>query len=267
MTEDLERKHYESPDLWSDGRFTAEVHRRIEETIHWIPENARSVLDVGCGNGLLVERLQGNRFAVGVDRSHYALRQFSALRCQAGADSLPFADGTFDCVVCAEVIEHLPRAAYRVVLQELARVARRYILITVPFCEDLLTGHVVCPACWCRFNANYHLRSFDEVTLQTLYDGYPQIRLKRLAGLIPERTRRLGRLWRMLLLLRYDLLGAPDLAPHMQCPHCGYRKVSDSHVPGLTTAPRLGIAGLVERLWPKQDGYRWWIALYEKTGP
>lgn len=267
MADYLERQHYESPDLWSAERFTAEVRRRVEETIGWIPEDALSVLDVGCGNGLLVERLAGSRFAVGVDRSRYALRQFAALRCQADANALPFADETFDCVVCAEVIEHLPLAAYQVALHELARVARRYIIITVPYCEELLMGHVVCPSCRCRFNANYHLRSFDEVTLQSLYHSHPHIRLTRWAGLIPERARRLSRLWTALLLLRYDLLGAPDLAPHMQCPHCGYRRVSDGHMPQPPAAPRLGIGGTIERLWPKQDGYRWWIALYEKTGP
>ncbi len=266
MANDLEREYYETTALWADERVTAQIHQRIEQTIGLMPEDAHSVLDAGCGNGLLTERLARDRFAVGADRSRHALSRFVASRCQADVAALPFGDAAFDCVLCAEVIEHLPQAVYGAVLRELARVARRYILITVPYCEDLLTGHVVCPACRCRFNANYHLRAFDEATLRTLYGAYPHIRLARLAGLISERTRRLNRLWATLLLLRYDLLGAPDLAQHMQCPHCGYRRTPDGPATQPAVAQHLGVASAIERLWPKRDTYRWWIALYEKAG-
>lgn len=267
MTEHTESERYENPELWDRNRFTPEDHVRAAETAAWVPLNAASVLDVGCGNGLLTERLRHERFAVGVDRSRYALMQFSAPRSRADVTALPFADGTFDCVVCAEVIEHLPLSMYRAALREMARVAKRYILITVPYCEDLLSGHVVCPACHCRFNANYHLRSFDERALRLLFQGQPEIRLARLAGLVPEQTRRLNRLWATLLLVRYDLLGAPDLAPHMQCPHCGYSRLPDVHVTQPAVAPRLGVAATLNRLWPKRKAYRWWIALYEKPTP
>jgi len=244
MKGDLERSHYEADELWSAERFTDADRRRAADTVGWVPEEARSVLDAGCGNGLLTRLLARGRFAVGVDRSRYALGRFDGLRSQVDVAALPFADAAFDCVVCTEVIEHLPQAAYPAVLNELARVARRYILITVPYCEDLLAGHVTCPACGCRFNANYHLRSFDEPALRALYAGRPGVRLVRMAGLNPEPARRLGRLWTTLLLLRYDLLGAPDLAPHMQCPRCGYRRGPAGRAAPPSAAPRLGLAAL-----------------------
>ncbi len=267
MIEYTESGRYENPALWDRNRFTPEDHARANETVGWTPSDAISVLDVGCGNGLLTERLQRERFAVGVDRSRYALTQFTAPRSQADVIALPFANAAFDCVVCAEVVEHLPLSVYRTALCELARVAKRYILITVPYCEDLLSGHVVCPACHCRFNANYHLRSFDERAVRMLFRDQPQIKLSRLAGLSSERTRRLARLWTTLLLLRYDVLGAPALAGHMQCPHCGHRPLPVGATESSTVAPRLGLAGIMERFWPKRDAYRWWIALYEKAAP
>lgn len=75
------------------------------------------VLDVGCGGGLVAEALAREGFAVtGIDAS---LPSLSAARDHAAAlhraphyaggdaQRLPFAGGTFDAVVCADVIEHV----------------------------------------------------------------------------------------------------------------------------------------------------------------
>ncbi len=46
--------------------------------------------------------------------------------------NLPFDRGTFDCVLAAEVLEHIPFADFGRALSELARVTRRYVIITLP---------------------------------------------------------------------------------------------------------------------------------------
>ncbi|MDP9149337.1 MAG: class I SAM-dependent methyltransferase [Myxococcota bacterium] len=97
----------------------------------------RSVLEVGCGEGRLATHLLRNaprpaRFVASdvslavVDRDidpMIELREASAL-------DLPFADRSFDLVVCCEVLEHLrdPRRG----LDEVTRVARRAVLISTP---------------------------------------------------------------------------------------------------------------------------------------
>jgi ubiquinone/menaquinone biosynthesis C-methylase UbiE len=55
--------------------------------------------------------------------------------------ALPFADRSFDAVTCLEVLEHLddPAAAVR----EMARVARRAVVVSVPFEPFFRIGNVL----------------------------------------------------------------------------------------------------------------------------
>lgn len=118
---------------WHIRQFLKELGRLVETT------HPRNVLDVGCGEGFvtafLKERLPAAEL-VGVDLSDgalaYARQHFGTQATFQKADiyQLPFPDRTFDTVVCSEVLEHLedPDRA----MQELKRVARRYVVITVP---------------------------------------------------------------------------------------------------------------------------------------
>ncbi len=49
------------------------------------------------------------------------------------AGPLPFADGAFDVVLCLDVLEHVPAEERERLLDELARVSRRFILLAAPF--------------------------------------------------------------------------------------------------------------------------------------
>lgn len=99
-----------------------------------------SVLDVGCGEGILTYRWAeqlGERRIVGIDledpklRSEWARRQRPNLEYRAtGAEHLPFARGEFDLAAAIEVLEHVPDP--RRTLAEMKRVARRHLLVSVP---------------------------------------------------------------------------------------------------------------------------------------
>ena len=106
----------------------------------WDRAQPQSVLDVGCGEGVLThewaERL-GDRRVVGVDledpklRAEWAKRRRDNLEYRAqDATSLPFADDEFDLAAAIEVLEHVPDPAATV--DEMARVARRWLLVSVP---------------------------------------------------------------------------------------------------------------------------------------
>ena len=84
-----------------------------------------SVLDVGCDKAVLREFVGAERYT-GIDRSPEA-----DLNHDLMADGrLPFEDGSFDTVVCTDVLEHLENLHQ--IFDELVRVARRHLLITLP---------------------------------------------------------------------------------------------------------------------------------------
>ena len=99
-----------------------------------------SLLDVGCGEGVLTEqwaRRLGDREVVGLDlpdpklEAHWRTRGRGNLRFVAGrAEELPFSDDEFDLVAAIETLEHVPDP-HRT-LAEMARVARRHLLVSVP---------------------------------------------------------------------------------------------------------------------------------------
>ncbi|HEM60744.1 MAG TPA: class I SAM-dependent methyltransferase, partial [Chloroflexi bacterium] len=111
-------------------------HRRVDELVEGT--GAGRVLDVGCGEGFTIElllRANGQMPIQGLDYDWLALReaktrQPEVLFQMADIGRLPYADGSFDLVLCLEVLEHLAEAAPA--LEELHRVSSRHCLISVP---------------------------------------------------------------------------------------------------------------------------------------
>jgi ubiquinone/menaquinone biosynthesis C-methylase UbiE len=72
-------------------------------------DGSSRILDIGCGSSRIVQSLPQ---AVGVDMQLRKLRWLRApgrQLVQASLMDLPFPDEAFDCVICSEVIEHIPR--------------------------------------------------------------------------------------------------------------------------------------------------------------
>jgi 2-polyprenyl-3-methyl-5-hydroxy-6-metoxy-1,4-benzoquinol methylase len=100
-----------------------------------------SILDIGCGEGVLTEQWAarlGDGRVVGLDledaklAAHWAARErenleFRALDVTGG---LPYGDGEFDLVCATEVLEHVPGPER--VVAEMARVAARHLIVSVP---------------------------------------------------------------------------------------------------------------------------------------
>jgi len=97
-----------------------------------------TVLDAGCAEGFVSQRLLEERsdtLIVGIDVDMEALARgrelHPAVMFKPGdVNALPFADRSFDLVICNEVLEHL--AHPELALSELQRVTRHYCLISVP---------------------------------------------------------------------------------------------------------------------------------------
>lgn len=101
-----------------------------------------NVLDVGCGDGLLLSMLREKGIdGEGVDFSETAIQKCVEKNIKATRhdlnEKLPFHDGSFDWVIALDVLEHqhdpLP------LLKEIVRVSRKNIIIGVPNFSSLPT--------------------------------------------------------------------------------------------------------------------------------
>ncbi len=111
--------------------------------------SGRRTLDVGCGVGYGAELLNraGAAEVIAIDNSSTALDLArsvvsSGVTCELGdARDLPHPDGSFDLVVCFELIEHVDEQ--ELVLDELARVLRRdgLLLISSPNRNRYMPGN------------------------------------------------------------------------------------------------------------------------------
>jgi SAM-dependent methyltransferase len=119
-------------------RLMSGFHGTLDEL--WSRAAPSSVLDVGCGEGVLTvqwaERL-GDRRVVGIDlddpklRAEWARRERPNLEFRAEeATRLSFADDEFGLAAAIEVLEHVPDP--EATLAEMARVARGHLLLSVP---------------------------------------------------------------------------------------------------------------------------------------
>jgi 2-polyprenyl-3-methyl-5-hydroxy-6-metoxy-1,4-benzoquinol methylase len=119
-------------------RLMTGFHSALDEL--WDRAAPESVLDVGCGEGVLTvdwaQRL-GDRRVVGIDlddpklQGEWAARSRPNLEFRAEeATRLSFDDSEFDLATAIEVLEHVPEPEATVA--EMARVARRHLLVSVP---------------------------------------------------------------------------------------------------------------------------------------
>lgn len=103
--------------------------------------NPTSLLDVGCGEGVLVHKwanqLGPDKRVVGLDlddphlHEQWKQRQAANLEYKVlKAENLPFADNEFDVTTAIEVLEHVPNPEHTVA--EMARIANRWMIVSVP---------------------------------------------------------------------------------------------------------------------------------------
>jgi ubiquinone/menaquinone biosynthesis C-methylase UbiE len=129
VTRKLElRRRYDKTASFYDRRYGGIQRAKYRTVMKNLPDGRKRILDLGCGTGMFMEELSTRaKFVVGVDTSLEMLkvakgRSKEVALVQADADSLPFADGSFDAVVSVTLLQNMPDPAATV--REIARVLK-----------------------------------------------------------------------------------------------------------------------------------------------
>lgn len=143
-------------------------HDRVLKIINTIPDDVKSILDLGCGSGTILSKLYHTYNITGVDLSINSLIHLNlsdASLINAIAHQLPFKDRSFDLVICADVLEHIPDPFYKIVTSEISRVSKRYLLLNTPYRISIYGYLSKCGKCNSEFHPHGHVRTCDEHSL------------------------------------------------------------------------------------------------------
>jgi hypothetical protein len=186
-------------------------------------------LDIGARDGhfsfLLAERFE-EVYALDLEQPVLA---HPTIRCLKGdVTRLEFNDKMFDLVFCTEVLEHIPKRSLEAACKELARITKQYLLIGVPYKQDIRVGKTTC--CWCgNINPPWgHINVFDEIMLKGLF---PSLHLAQVTYV--ETTQDITNSFTSFIM---NLAGNP-YGTYMQeepCVFCGKKLVA----PGTITIPQ-----------------------------
>ena len=155
------------PDL-QQYRQGEQEQARSADLLRLLPRGRKSVLDIGARDGYF-SRLLTDYFdevtALDLEKPPF---EYPRVTTVAGdITNLPFPNASFDCVFCAEVLEHIP--ALEKACLEVARVAGHEIVIGVPFRQDTRCGRTTCRSCG-KINPPWaHVNTFDEQELRELF--------------------------------------------------------------------------------------------------
>jgi 2-polyprenyl-3-methyl-5-hydroxy-6-metoxy-1,4-benzoquinol methylase len=153
---------------------------------------ANSILDVGCGEGVVTERLArllapATVLGVDADDAHlseeWRVRSGPNLSFATGsAYDLPFEDGSFDLVCAIEVLEHLERP--RDALAEMSRLASKALLLSVPNEPSWRISHMLAGRNLLALgNSPGHLNHWSKRAFASLVSGYGHV--ERVEGVFP----------------------------------------------------------------------------------
>jgi SAM-dependent methyltransferase len=160
------------------------THRSLPLILDAIPVHCRSLLDVGCGRGIigaLCRIYRGVDRLVGVDgfEPYLEFCQESGLYDRTVLRNLndmplPFGTQEFEVVTCIEVVEHLERSAGQKLLGELERIGSQVIVTTpnVRFQQGEYDGNVFQRHLSGWSSADFRARGYKVYGMGDLNVGY-----------------------------------------------------------------------------------------------
>lgn len=142
-----------------------------------VPTGLATALDVGTADCHIATLLASSfRLVTAIDLEEPSSSHPRITTGAGSVTSLPYSENSFDLVVCSEVLEHIQPRLLQTACNELVRVARRFVLIGVPYNQDIRVGRTKCAACG-RKNPPYgHLNCFGKNRLEQLFGALKPVR-------------------------------------------------------------------------------------------
>lgn len=158
---------------WQKYRDKPEEKERVNELFGLIDQRGEMALDIGAHEGFM-SRMLTERFShvVALDILKPQIEHPAISPIQGDICHLPFADNSFDFVLCAEVLEHINPNILPKACAEIRRVVKGNVVIGVPYKQDIRVGRTTCQSCG-KVNPPWgHQNSFDETKLKDLMVGF-----------------------------------------------------------------------------------------------
>ena len=151
--------------------------RREADLFELLPRGRSSILEIGPRDGHHTRRLTeifDTVTALDLEKPAFEIPGVTGVK--GNVLHLDFTDFSFDCVLCAEVLEHVPDVERAV--SEIERVTRHEVLIGVPYKQDIRVGRLTCNSCG-KINPPYgHVNTFDEYSLERLFTRFAPVEIR-----------------------------------------------------------------------------------------
>ncbi len=215
ILEEMNNDYYHQDTLWDKYDPGKHLEAKTEFLCKLIPRDVTTILDVGCGNGAITNRLADMWDVTGLDFSAQALKHVKTKSILSSSTHIPLSDNSFDLVLCSELLEHLNQKDLLDTCKEMVRISSKYLIVTIPNQEQLSRYMIKCPQCGGEFHAWNHLQSFDTGKIMDLFGHHFMMKTVFTAG--PDEQKWLS----PLLYLRQRIGGQWfNVTQNIICPCC-----------------------------------------------
>lgn len=251
--------YYEQESLWGHLKDHSDIQEKTDLFLKIIPLDVTCIIDVGCGDGAITNKLAEKFQVVGVDRSREALRHVKTQKILSSSDKIDLPSNSFDLVLSSELLEHLPEEIFYRTIEEFKRLSKKYILLSIPNRESLWIRETKCLQCSHRFHVYYHQRRFD---LESIKNFFPEFRVLKTVEMGVQEIE----YSRVLTFLKQKIGNYWFWLENLQtvCPRCGNR-VFRASAPDLFFKALNSIENVVLRRILKRSHPFWLIVLMEKV--
>ena len=160
MEKQVNKSHYKF-DEYIDKRRWASMWHQIDEVVQLNPE---SILEIGPGPGIF--KALANVFGFNVKTLDLA--EDLNPDYVASATNIPLDDNQFDICCAFQMLEHLPFDVAKIAFSEMTRVAKKYIIISLPDAKKIWPYSFYIPKVGQKF---FHIRKPLDFTRPHVFDG------------------------------------------------------------------------------------------------